>query len=352
MRQEKTHGIQQVIMIGILGLVINWSGKWLATITHAPLWLDSLGTCMVGFLYGPVAGMSCGLFTNLVYGIWDRIALVYALTGSIIGFLIGYYAKKGYYKDAFSTVTSSLTVGIACVVVSTPLNLIFWNGKSGNVWGDALFDMLSNYHVPKVICAVMGEAFIDIPDKILTLSLLYMFVCFYNKRKKNQQNKAGHKLSCLFATFISASLAFGLLMHVDVKAEEIDISDYVKIVYNSNNKMASSEANVICQTPDGYIWVGSYAGLYRYDGIRFEMIGLENSITSVTALFVDSKGRLIIGTNDSGIAIYENEAFTIYGIEEGLAANSVRSIVEEKDGSLYIGTTGAMSVILPDGTCQ
>lgn len=352
MKQEKTQGIQQIIMICILGLVINWSGKWLATITHAPLWLDSLGTCMVGFLYGPVAGMFCGLFTNLVYGILDHIALVYALTGSIIGFLIGYYAKKGYYKDAFSTVTSSLTVGIACVVVSTPLNLIFWNGKSGNVWGDALFDMLSNYHVPKVICAVMGEAFIDIPDKILTLSLLYMFACFYNKRKKNQQNKAGHKLSCLFATFISASLAFGLLMHVDVKAEEIDISDYVKIVYNSNNKMASSEANVICQTPDGYIWVGSYAGLYRYDGTHFRMVGLEDSITNVTSLYVDSKGRLLVGTNDSGVAIYEDGEFRLFGINEGLAANSVRSIGECENGDYYIGTTGFMSILHTDNSCE
>lgn len=61
---------------------------------------------------------------------------------------------------------------------------------------------------------------------------------------------------------------------VIVQAEKSDIhfQDYIKTIYNNTNGLPSSEANAIAETEDGYIWIGGYAGLTRYDGTRFEYI--------------------------------------------------------------------------------
>ena len=74
-------------------------------------------------------------------------------------------------------------------------------------------------------------------------------------------------------------------------------------VYDRTNGLLSSEANCLAETPDGMIWVGSYAGLFSFDGRNFTFIR-EGGIANVNALFTDSKGRLFIGTNDSGAAVY------------------------------------------------
>src|SRR6516225_3162496 len=46
-------------------------------------------------------------------------------------------------------------------------------------------------------------------------------------------------------------------------------TDYLVDVKDEENDLPSSTVTAICQTPDGYLWVGTYNGLARFDGIRF-----------------------------------------------------------------------------------
>jgi len=324
----------------LLGVVANIIGKWVAQLCGAPFWLDSVGTCMVAYITGPWAGMVCGILSNVCYAVIDSVAFPYTLTSAVIGISVGLCARKGLMKDIYGVITTSFIVGIISVVISGPLNFIFYGGRCGNVWGDGLYDLLSDNGVAPIVCGVLGEAFIDLPDKILSLVLVYVLVKSATRLKKQ---------TATLLLALSVAAAFGA---TEVKADVINGGDYVPIVYDSENKMSSSEANDIVQTPDGYIWVGSYAGLYRYDGRKFTMMGKKQNITNVTELYVDSLGRLWVGTNDSGLAIYENKEFRLYGIDDGLDANSIRSVSEGEEGEIFIGTTGKMSVLYPDGTMK
>ncbi len=337
---------KKALLYILLGVIANIVGKCIAQEIGAPFWLDSVGTCMVAYISGPWTGMICGIFSNAGYGVIDPVAFPYTLTSAMIGVVIGLCAKKGLMKDIYGVITTSFIVGIISVIISGPLNVIFYDGRCGNIWGDGLYDLLSDNGVSRGICAILAEAFIDIPDKILSL----LIVCapvharLHLKKKETMQ-------SMVFLLLVGAVLCSGIVA-TQVRADVINGGDYVPIVYNSENKMSSSEANDVVQTPDGYIWVGSYAGLYRYDGRQFTMIGKKQNITNVTVLYVDSQGRLLVGTNDSGFAIYENKTFKIYGIDDGLDANSIRSICEGENGEIYIGTTGKMSVLYPDGSVK
>ena len=90
---------------------------------------------------------------------------------------------------------------------------------------------------------------------------------------------------------------------VDPISEEDGFS---AVLYNNTNGLPTSEANDIVQTSEGCIWIGSYGGLSRYDGGHFERIAGPVGINSVRCLYVDSQGRLWVGTNDKGVVMIEN----------------------------------------------
>lgn len=129
-------------------------------------------------------------------------------------------------------------------------------------------------------------------------------------------------------------------------------SDHTEILYNNSNGLPTSEANAIVQTGSGFIYIGSYSGLIRYDGVNFTRFDSSTGITSVVSLFVDSRDRLWIGTNDSGIALYENAEFKFFNRESGLTSLSVRSITEDGAGNIVFGTTDGMWYIGADGSLR
>ena len=123
---------------------------------------------------------------------------------------------------------------------------------------------------------------------------------------------------------------------------------YSAILYNNTNGLPTSEANAIAETSDGFIWIGSYSGLVRYDGVNFERMASTTGITSVKCLYVDSRDRLWIGTNESGVAVMENGKFRMWSSSDGLGSSSVRDITEDSRGVIYVATTGGISMIDKD----
>ena len=127
-----------------------------------------------------------------------------------------------------------------------------------------------------------------------------------------------------------------------------DGEGYAAVVYNNTNGLPTSEANAIAETKEGFLWIGSYSGLIRYDGSTFERIDSTTGVTSVVSLYVDSKERLWIGTNDNGVAYMEKGKINFYKDVEGLKSSSIRSIVEDKEGNIYIATTYGLGYIDTD----
>ncbi len=117
------------------------------------------------------------------------------------------------------------------------------------------------------------------------------------------------------------------------------------VLYDNTNGLPTSEANDIVETSEGFIWIGSYSGLIRYDGNTFERVDSTTGIASVVSLFVDSSDRLWIGTNDSGVAVMERGEFRMWGKAEGLKSASVRAIAEDKSGTIYVATTDGIVAI-------
>ncbi|MBO4383903.1 MAG: HD domain-containing protein [Clostridia bacterium] len=120
---------------------------------------------------------------------------------------------------------------------------------------------------------------------------------------------------------------------------------YAAVLYDNTNGLPTSEANAIVQSKDGFIWIGGYSGLTRYDGNVFMHYDASYGITSVICLFVDSKDRLWIGTNDNGAAMMQDGVIKFYNGAGAMRSSYVRVITEDAAGNILIGTTMGMAYI-------
>jgi len=95
-------------------------------------------------------------------------------------------------------------------------------------------------------------------------------------------------------------------------------SDHVQFkTWNTQNGLPQNTVNNIAQTPDGYIWLGTFDGLARFDGVRFKVFKKSNTpalpMNRVWAMWVDQRGRLWIWTEDPNtLVMYEHGQFRAF----------------------------------------
>ena len=129
--------------------------------------------------------------------------------------------------------------------------------------------------------------------------------------------------------------------------------NYVCQNWSSFGNLSGATATDILQTQDGYINIGTYEGLIRFDGVEFTKVRRakdnEISFASVRVIFQDSKGNVWIGSNDDGVQKLSTVDKKSYSTKNGLMNNSVRAICEDKRGNIWIGTASGVVYITPQG---
>ena len=128
--------------------------------------------------------------------------------------------------------------------------------------------------------------------------------------------------------------------------------NFSAVLYDNTNGLPTSEANAIVQTSEGFIWIGSYGGLIRYDGNTFVRIDSTSGITSIKCLYVDNQDRLWIGTNDNGVAVLEKGELRKWGKLDGMLSAHIRAITGDDGGTIYVATTCGIAMIDPDGNLR
>lgn len=102
--------------------------------------------------------------------------------------------------------------------------------------------------------------------------------------------------------------------------------------------------------PDGTVWAGTRRdGIFRIDKNKQTVERLttfENKEIFITYLYVDSKQRIWVGTDDNGMILLNNkgEYITSY-TEEQIGSNSIKGIVEDNEGNIWFGTVNGLCCI-------
>lgn len=128
---------------------------------------------------------------------------------------------------------------------------------------------------------------------------------------------------------------------------------YVATVYNERNGLPTGEANVVYQTSDNYMWIGSYGGLVRYDGSTFRNYSQEGLIpsASIRALMEDTQGRLWVGTNDAGLFVCEEGSFRRVQEPGVPVLLCIRDLVQRADGTVYAASSSGLGRVVDGVLC-
>ncbi|EFO79861.1 histidine kinase [Oscillochloris trichoides DG-6] len=120
------------------------------------------------------------------------------------------------------------------------------------------------------------------------------------------------------------------------------------------NSLSNDGVWAILQTPDGFVWLGTQAGLNRYDPqtgqftIYTEKNGLPNA--SIMGLLQDRQGFLWLTTNHGVVRFdTQTETFLVYEKSDGLQGNEFNSnaYFQARSGDLYVGGVNGFSVFDP-----
>lgn len=110
---------------------------------------------------------------------------------------------------------------------------------------------------------------------------------------------------------------------------------------------APGEIVAIAQTSDGTLWVGSSAGLFRFDGLRFVPYAesAEQPFVSknISALTTTPDGALWIGFRFGGVSVLKAGRIIHYGERDGVPGGTVRSITVDLDGSIVVAARGGLA---------
>ncbi|MBI3192232.1 MAG: hypothetical protein HYZ36_06150, partial [Pedosphaera parvula] len=121
------------------------------------------------------------------------------------------------------------------------------------------------------------------------------------------------------------------------------VRDFVIDHWGMEQGLPQNSVNSICQTRDGYLWLATFGGLVRFDGVRFTVFDRFNTpgmkADRCIALYEDSRGRLWIGT-ENGLILYSNGTFKTYQSADGLSSEVVRKITEDRRGVVWVLSDG------------
>lgn len=184
-------------------------------------------------------------------------------------------------------------------------------------------------------------------------------------------------------------------------APEVSLKNYTHKIWKTEQGLPQNSAWAICQTNDGYLWIGTEEGLARYDGARFTVFNklntpalqnnwvleflevprpdgkgstlwfgtngglhrMENGVVTsfttkdglpsdlIVSLLHDKRdGAIWIGTRGFGLSRFHNGTFTTYTTKDGLSNNFVHGLVQDGAGAIWIGTDGGGLNRLHNGT--
>lgn len=124
-------------------------------------------------------------------------------------------------------------------------------------------------------------------------------------------------------------------------------AEYSPRIWQTDEGLPNNRVQAIAQTSDGFLWVGTLEGLARFDGMEFKTYNSANTPqlqnNSITALCADTDGALWIGTDGGGLVLLEQQKFSLFTRQDGLAGDNISAIARSRDGSIWIATTQGLS---------
>lgn len=156
-----------------VAIAINLTIGQIVLVLKLPVYLDSIGTVLVGVICGPWAGALTGALSNIIAGIiLDPGWFPWFPVAAVIGATAGVMANIGYFKNWWKVVVSGFIIAVAATIVGTPISILIFGGISAS--GSSIITAFLLETGRSLMTAVLTTNFIAEPlDKIATSLLAF-----------------------------------------------------------------------------------------------------------------------------------------------------------------------------------
>lgn len=154
---KKEFGTRTLVLIPI-AIAINIAIGELVVRLKLPVYLDSIGTVLVGAIAGPWAGALTGALANLIWGLFNPYAAPFFYVAAVIGFLAGLAGKRGAFEKE-SPRWLSILIGAVFFFSLTMFVLAFSNAstdETGYTTYPSMADLLSHYAIIFIVVVLIG----------------------------------------------------------------------------------------------------------------------------------------------------------------------------------------------------
>lgn len=127
---KKDFTLIAVLLIPV-AIAINIVGFQLCQILRLPIFLDSIGTILVGALAGPWVGAIAGFLTNMINGIFNPVYFAYAPTSIFVGIFAGILSSKGMLKSFWKILVSGIVLTLVSTISSGTITAVVFGGATG-----------------------------------------------------------------------------------------------------------------------------------------------------------------------------------------------------------------------------
>ena len=159
-----------------VAIVVNIVAGQLVSMLKLPIFLDSIGTVLVGLLAGPLAGGLTGLLTNLIWGmITSPVAAAFSPVAMVIGITAGLCARYGLFRTWWLAIISGVIIAFFNAVAAVPIRLYMFGGITGSgadfitsymlalgkdLFGSVIVTVFTSNLIDKVATAVLAWAIV------------------------------------------------------------------------------------------------------------------------------------------------------------------------------------------------
>jgi diguanylate cyclase (GGDEF)-like protein len=131
-------------------------------------------------------------------------------------------------------------------------------------------------------------------------------------------------------------------------------TQYVHDFYSRADGLPAGAVWSLNQDSDGYLWLGTQNGLARFDGARFTIFDASNtpgmSSQDIRDVLIDDHDQLWLGSYGGGVYRFDGARVEVIGLEQGLPHNVVYDLLLDREGALWIGTAGGLARLDSDRT--
>lgn len=143
---------------------------------------------------------------------------------------------------------------------------------------------------------------------------------------------AQKRILCRFAVVFAISAA--------VSVSAVAAPNYFTRTWQMEQGLPQNKVTAVVQTRDGYLWLGTYNGLARFDGVHFtvfdDTITPELRSSRITSLFEAADGALWIGTESGNVSQYKEGHFVSVPLRAKWSAGKIYAITADDAGDVWL----------------